>query len=176
MTERTARRLASTGRLAGGPMERSLNEVANVATRGVPGCAAAAVAIWDAAEIRSLAASHPDISRLLESRPEWDDGPVFEARRTLTSVFVADTLDDRRWPRYTAAAIHVGVRSLLVLPLAVDGFVVTLSLYGARPRTWTERDVLPLASLFGTQVAVITRNVGAYESAFAASAEPALNG
>lgn len=167
LTEDTARRLASTGRLAGSSMERSLNEVTSVVTRGVRGCAAAAVAVWEDSEIRSIAASHPDISGLLEAQPAWGEGPVLEARRTLQSVFVPDALDDRRWPRFTAAAVHVGVRSLLVLPLEADGFVVTVSLYGARPRTWREKDILPLAALFGTQVAVIARNVGAYESASA---------
>lgn len=165
LTERTAARLASTGRLVDVSLERSLQDVTTVATRGIPGCAGAAVAVWNGFHTSNVAASHPDLAWLLEWQCRWSEGPVLHARHSHESVFVADTLRDERWPRYAAAAVRVGVRSLLVLPREVDGTVITLAIQGAHPRTWEERDVLPMASLFAAQVAVILRNVGEYDTA-----------
>lgn len=165
LTERTAHRLASTGRLSDVSIERSLNDVATLAIRGVPGCAAAVVVVWDGPDVRTIAATHPDVARLVELQCHYGEGPVVEARRTQDSIFVADTLQGEPWPRYAAAAVRVGVRSLVALPLEVHGSLITFSLHSARPRVWEKRDVLPMASLFAAQVAVILRNLDEYEPA-----------
>ena len=56
-----------------------------------------------------------------------------EARATGKPVCTPDTLDDDRWPAYSAAALARGVRSSITLVHQSGPVVVTLSLFGARP-------------------------------------------
>lgn len=169
LTEGTARSPASAGRLLGASARRSLHEVANVASRGLPGCAAAAVVVWGGFEAKEAAASHPELGRLFELQCNLNQGPVLEARETGQPVAVSDTLRDERWPRYAAAAVRYGVRSLLVLPLDVEGSVVTFALHATRPCTWDDSDVRPLAPILAAQVAVILHNADEH---FGASPRP----
>lgn len=165
LTERTAQELASTGLLADSSAERSLHELATVATRGIPGCTAATVAVWEDTDARETAASHPDLGTLFELERCWGEGPTPQARRTLQPVFVFDTLREHRWPRFARAAIRYGIRATLVLPLEVEHVTITVALHGARPRPWDEGSVLPLTALLAAQVSVVLRNVNAYADA-----------
>lgn len=171
-TEGAARSRASTGRLSGASARRSLHEVASVASRGLPGCAAAAVVVWGRSEAREAAASHPELGRLFELQCHLNQGPVLEARETGQPIAVSDTLRDERWPRYAAAAVRYGVRSLLVLPLDVEGSVVTFALHATRPCTWDDSDLRPLAPLLAAQVAVTLRNADEHEGASPRTTRP----
>lgn len=162
LTEGTAGWRGGTGRLFGVSAGRSLHELAGVATRNLPGCAAAAVVVWEASAPREVAASHPELGRLLELEWHLGRGPTSAARDTGQPVALSDTLRDERRPRYAAAAVRYGVRSLLVVPLEIEGYTVTFALHATRPCTWNERDARTLVPLLAAQIAVILRAIDGY--------------
>ncbi|MGH3321294.1 MAG: GAF and ANTAR domain-containing protein [Streptosporangiaceae bacterium] len=163
LTERIARDLASIGRLAAASPSGSLHRAATLATRGVPGCAAASLVVWEGGEPAATAASHPDVGLLHALEQRTGEGPAMAATSTGEHVLIPDAMRDRRWPRYACAAVRYGVRSTLALPLVVDATRVTCCLHSARPETFDERAVAPLGALLGAQIAVIFSNTGEYE-------------
>lgn len=163
LTERIAQDLASIGRLVDMSPERSLHAVTEIATRGVPGCAGATVAAWRDGQPAEVATSHPGLDALLVVQWQWQEGPVVVSQRGRRPILVRDTMREWRWPRFAAAAVRLGVRSTLVLPLEVEGSFATFGLYGVRAHAFDDRSVAPLASLLAAQLAVVLRNVGEYE-------------
>lgn len=128
--------------LANASEPRSLNQLVTLATRRVRGCSGALAAVWEAGEPVMAVASHPDLPELLEAQLAAGRGPVFEAMVGGEPVSVPDTLEETRWPEYAGAALGRGVRCSITLAYRPDGVTgpagrqpVTLSLFGARPRT-----------------------------------------
>jgi hypothetical protein len=102
--------------------------------RQVPACSGASAALWRDGEPVELAATHPDLSALFDLCQEAGTGPWAEALATGDTVYCADTLEDERWPDYTSAALHRGVRCSVTLVHIFGPMTVTLTLFGARPR------------------------------------------
>ncbi|HEY2443187.1 MAG TPA: GAF and ANTAR domain-containing protein [Streptosporangiaceae bacterium] len=114
---------------------RSLNQLVVLATRQVRACSGATAGLWRDGEPVVLVASHPDLPELIEAQLSSGQGPVLEAVADGGPVSCPDTLAETRWPRYADAALRRGVRSSVTLSLRRGAETVTLSLYGARPRT-----------------------------------------
>jgi hypothetical protein len=140
-----ADRTAALLRLAATTEERSLSQLTFLAASQVTGCAAACVALWRDGELAGQAASHPDPSRLLAVQLAAGRGPVITAMTERNPVSCPDTLTETRWPEYAAASVRVGVRSSVALSYH-GPVVVTLSLFGVRPRA-VDQDQLQLAEL-----------------------------
>ncbi|HEY2638375.1 MAG TPA: ANTAR domain-containing protein [Streptosporangiaceae bacterium] len=140
-----ADRTAALLRLAATTEERSLSQLTFLATSQVTGCAAACVTLWRDGELAGQAASHPDPSRLLAVQLAAGRGPVITAMTEKNPVSCPDTLTETRWPEYAAAAVRIGVRSSVALSYH-GPVVVTLSLFGVRPRA-VDQDQLQLAEL-----------------------------
>lgn len=158
-----ADRAAALLSLAATTEERSLSQLTALAASQVPGCAAAHVSVWRAGELISQAASHPDPSRLVDIQIEAGRGPLLDALAGGEAVVCPDTLTERRWPEFAAAALRIGVRSAVTLAyretLAGQGgqhgqatessrqpAAVALFLVGLRPRVM-DADQLQLAEL-----------------------------
>jgi hypothetical protein len=140
-----ADRAAALLRLAATTEERSLSQLTFLAASQVTGCAAACVTLWRDGELAGQAASHPDPSRLLAVQLATGRGPVITAMTENNPVSCPDTLTETRWPEYAAAAVRIGVRSSVTLSYH-GPVVVTLSLFGVRPRA-VDQDELQLAEL-----------------------------
>lgn len=140
-----ADRTAALLTLAAATEERSLSQLTFLAASQVTGCAAACVTLWRDGELASQAASHPDPSRLVAVQLNAGRGPVIEALTNGNPVSCPDTLAEARWPEYAAAALRLGVRSSVALSYH-GPVVITLSLYGVRPRA-VDPDQLQLAEL-----------------------------
>jgi hypothetical protein len=100
-----------------------------------------------------LAASDASVRALHDLQYELDDGPcrsaVFEER----ILWSDDLTADKRWPRFGAAAVEWGVRSLASIQLYTrNSAVVMLHLYSASAGAFDEvtRDV---AQIFGAHAA-----------------------
>lgn len=135
--------------------ERALDRLVLLATRVVPGCRAALLCVWDAAEslagTRLVTASHPGLD-LLFGRQYERGGPALAAHRTGHSVAIGDMLREDRWPGYAAGACHLGIRSVLAVPHAKHRRI-TLSLYATRPHALNEDSAAPMVSLLLTHAA-----------------------
>ena len=120
-------------RAAGTPAPETLDQLVQLAASQVTGCSGASATLWQDGKPAVFAASHPDLAELAAIERSSGGGPVTEARATGKPVCTPDTLDDDRWPAYSAAALARGVRSSITLVHQSGPVVVTLSLFGARP-------------------------------------------
>jgi hypothetical protein len=118
---------------AGTPAPQTLGQLVQLAASQVTGCSGASATLWQDGEPAVFAASHPDLAELATIERSSGGGPVTEARATGKPVCTPDTLDDDRWPAYSAAALARGVRSSITLVHQSGPVMVTLSLFGARP-------------------------------------------
>jgi hypothetical protein len=118
---------------AGTPADEALGQLVRLAASQVTGCSGASATLWQDGEPAVFAASHPDLAELAMIERSSGGGPVTEARATGKPVCTPDTLDDDRWPAYSAAALARGVRSSITVVHQDGPMMVTLSLFGARP-------------------------------------------
>jgi hypothetical protein len=130
LADRTAALLSLTAATE----ERSLSQLTELAASQVAGCVAANVAVWQHGELTTTASSHPEPSRLIDVQLACRRGPLFEAMASAGPVSCADTLTESRWPEFAATALGMGIRTCVVLTYRGRA-LVTLSLYGMRPRS-----------------------------------------
>lgn len=143
---------------------RSLNELVRLAARQDRAYPAAAAALWADGEPLLTAASHPDISALLDVQLDTRNGPVLDALATGEPTECADALTEDRWPEFAHAALCRGVRSSVTLLHASAGGAVTLSLFGVRPRAGAARPH-PLAELLVAVGGAVIGNAAEYDEA-----------
>lgn len=159
-----ARDAANLVSIANTSRARSLNELACLAARQVRAYPAATAALWADGEPVLAAASHPDISALIEVELEAGRGPELNAVATGEVTECVDALAEDRWPEFAHAALCRGVRSSITYPHASGDAAVTLSLFGVRPRAAGQRP-LPLAELLVAVGGAVIGNVASYDDA-----------
>lgn len=82
----------------------------------------------------TVASSDQVARKLDELQYAHEDGPCMEATRTETLVYVSDVVGDMRWPEYFAHASKHNVRSILAVPVILDGeAAAALNLYAEAP-------------------------------------------
>lgn len=69
----------------------------------------------------TVASSSPEALQMDEVQYEYDDGPCLDAARTNHTVLVRDMSQDPRWPEYTKAISEFGLKSVLGVPIPLDG-------------------------------------------------------
>ncbi|SDW03794.1 GAF domain-containing protein [Arthrobacter sp. yr096] len=90
----------------------------------------------------ATAASSDERARVMDELQSAYDGPCLTAMDKLTSVMVPDLLREHRWPEYVEAASHQGLRSILSVPLLVEGDTrAALNLYSERTKAFSDDDV-----------------------------------
>ncbi|MCT9868694.1 ANTAR domain-containing response regulator [Paenarthrobacter aurescens] len=90
----------------------------------------------------ATAASSDDRARVMDELQNDYEGPCLTAMDKLTPVLVSDLLSEHRWPDYVEAASHQGLRSILSVPLLVEGDTrAALNLYSERTNAFSEFDV-----------------------------------
>lgn len=142
---------------------RSLNQLATAAAQSVGGCTAANVVMWRDREAVLAASSHPDLARLIQVEVDSGRGPDFVALdRPAEPVSCADTLAEERWPEYAAAALLAGVRCSLSFAYQADSRAVSLTLFGARPRSIDPRRAQP-AEMLGALGGAVLDAVSVYD-------------
>ncbi len=170
LTNSLARDLMGLGGLDSSP-EALLDGIASLAARCVPDCAGASVLVWLEDEVARTAASHPELGRLLELQTTFREGPHWAARRAGEPVAVADLVADERWPRFRAAGLSSGVRSILAFPVIAGNTVVTTELAAVRPGVFGpagagwEPGTGALPVLLTEQIAVAARRTERHEAA-----------
>jgi hypothetical protein len=143
---------------------RSLNQLVAFATRQVAACVGAAAAVWRDEEPAGHAASHPDLPALVDAELSYGRGPAIDALAGGGPVSCPDTLEETRWPEYAGAALRSGVRCSVTLAYRSDAHAVTLSLFGARPRS-LEPGQLALAELLTAFGGAVMGNAAEYRDA-----------
>ncbi len=156
---REASELLSIG---GGSPPRALNQLAVLVSRQVPACSGASCAVWRPAGLVARAASHPDLDELFELQQGTGAAPWLEALSSGATVSCPDTLDEPRWPGFAAAALRRGVRCCVTLVHQPGPTGITLTMYGARPRS-LDPGQLPLAELLVAFGGAVLGNASVYD-------------
>ncbi|MEW9533641.1 ANTAR domain-containing protein [Microbispora sp. NPDC049125] len=163
------RDLAALGRVTeDASFESVLRGLTEAIAHGVTGCAGGTAELWMEERVL-LAASHSELTALIDRERDLREGPSREALSTGRQVVVADVMRDPRWPRYAATAVRHGVRSVLVLPIQVEGAIVIVGLYGVRPGVFTAGD--SLMALLREQVTVALANIWEYDDVLTGAAQ-----
>jgi ANTAR domain len=165
-----ARAVRELSGLTASAPHKCLRRLVEMVAQAVPGCAGATSTLWQRGELTCSTASHPDLAALLDRQLARGSGPVLDAVRTGTPAHCADTLaeldarDGRpRWPEYAADALGVGVRCSATLVHRSGGLLVTLTLYGTKPRALGPA-AASLASLLAVVGGISLDNATRYES------------
>jgi ANTAR domain/GAF domain len=94
-------------------------------------------------ELRAVAASSEAAGLVELFQVQNDQGPCLDCVRTGLPVTVADLQgQDQRWPRFAAAAVSAGFRTVQALPMRLrDEVVGALNLFGAGTACFSSRDL-----------------------------------
>jgi GAF domain-containing protein len=154
--ERAAREIGARRDLA-----TNLNTIVDVARRSMPGVDHVGVTrAHREGHLMNIAATDQLVRDLDDFQCALNEGPCVHAIWTDPVIVVERARHDQRWPRYSPAAVRVGVRSQLGLRLFVDPgeTLGSLNMYS------TTSDTIPaetrvLADLVAAEVAVVIKHV-----------------
>ncbi|HKU34723.1 MAG TPA: GAF and ANTAR domain-containing protein [Paenarthrobacter sp.] len=89
----------------------------------------------------ATAASSDERARVLDELQNTYEGPCLTAMDSMGSVLVPDLRREDRWPEYVEAASGQGLRSVLSVPLLVEGDArAALNLYSERAKAFSDAD------------------------------------
>ncbi len=138
-------------------LAHALDDLAELARHGIPGCGAASVTILHDGDAYTASATDPRATAVDEEQYDNGDGPCLTAMDDRRIVSVPDYETESRWPKVTAKGQEVGVHSGLSLPLESEGRVLgALNLYGDTARAFGA-DSLAAAEVFSRQTLVVLR-------------------
>jgi ANTAR domain len=143
---------------------KSLNKLAELAVRQVPGCAAANATIWRDGELAGMAATHPDAAALAELAVTSGRGPLITALHEGSYVSCPDTLEETRWPRWAEDALRRGVRCCVDIVRQFPPMTLVLTLFGVRPGVLVT-DSAPMAEMLAHFGGTVFANSLAYGEA-----------
>jgi hypothetical protein len=117
-----------------GGLDTLLRDLADRAVHEVPGVVACSITVRRADRLLTLAGSGGMPGGLDQRQYENGAGPCVDAAGTGQEQYAPDLARETRWPAYRTYALSVGVRSVLAMPLDVEGETgAALNLYAAEP-------------------------------------------
>ena len=119
-----------------------LTQVLELTSRAVDTSAAVSVTVVDErGKYRTVARSSEDAELVDAVQYELVEGPCVEALESGEERYVADLLDDPRWPDVARRAVELGFRSVVAMPLSVNGVVIgAINVFGAEPEGFSDVD------------------------------------
>lgn len=86
----------------------------------------------------TVATSHPRVKAMDELQYAYGDGPCLTALRDIATVYIPTLHDESRWPHYCSTAWSEGIRSILSVPLPLEGEAsAALNLYAAQTHAFS---------------------------------------
>jgi hypothetical protein len=113
-----------------------LDRLAALAVATVEGCDIAAVLVGDRGGLAVSASTDPVVADLVRHQIRVDQGPGLGVIGDGAVIYVQDLAVDAQWPAFGEGAVVVGVRSLLAMPMEVEGEPGALTLYGRYPQAF----------------------------------------
>ncbi|WP_129336172.1 ANTAR domain-containing protein [Cellulomonas endophytica] len=119
-----------------------LQRVATVVERALPGTDAVSVELGSAAAPTALASTSPVADELDGLQVQTGQGPCVTAPESHETVLTGDVSADPRWPRLAARARAAAARSVVAVPLVVDGEPAgAINCYATRTAAYGEAEV-----------------------------------
>ena len=143
---------------------KSLNKLAEMAVRQVPGCAAAHATLWRDGELAVMAATHPDPAELVDLEIKTGTGPLAVAVAERKPVSCPDAVLEDRWPEWAEQALRRGLRSSIHLVRQSASTTLVLGLFGVRPGA-LDADGVPMAEMLARFGSTVFANNLAYGQA-----------
>ncbi|OBI83294.1 GAF and ANTAR domain-containing protein [Mycobacterium sp. E740] len=143
-THELAERMAELARASAPPRTVGdvLNDVTTTAKELIPGADTVGVLLIAAGgKFESLAGTSDLPHQLDEVQMQFGEGPCVEAALDELILRTDDFRDERRWPRYSAAAVEHGVFSGLSIKLYTAGRTAgALNMFGFEPNAFDSDD------------------------------------
>ncbi|WP_282780877.1 MULTISPECIES: GAF and ANTAR domain-containing protein [unclassified Nocardia] len=115
-------------------IEDALRDIADIASRMLPGHPLAGVTLERDGQAMTVASTGAHAELLDEVQYSNGLGPCLEAIKTAATVSVPDTVSENRWGDYATRMLAHGVRSIHSEPLIADGRAIgALNLYSPKP-------------------------------------------
>jgi hypothetical protein len=143
---------------------KSLNKLAEMAVRQVPGCAAAHATLWRDGELAVMAATHPDPAELVDLEIKTGAGPLAVAVAERKPVSCPDAVFEDRWPEWATEALRRGLRSSVHLVRQFPPMTLVLALFAVRPGV-LDADGVPMAEMVAGFGSTVFANTLAYGEA-----------
>jgi GAF domain-containing protein len=141
----------------------ALQRIADLAVAQLDGCDMAGVTMVHGTEGTTAVFTDQAAPEIDEAQYRTGHGPCLDAYRTGSILRIDETLEDDRWPEFTAAATDHGIRSTLSLPLRADqGVIGALNLYSRTPQAFAENE--QMATVFVAHAAAALANAQAYSA------------
>jgi GAF domain-containing protein len=118
---------------SGGSVAEVLAQVADLAVSTIEGCDFAGIFLVAGDQVTTPVHTDALVAEVDNLQQSSGEGPCLDAMHQGTAFYAEDLAADPRWPNFGPAAMALGVRSLLALPLRVNGVAGALNLYARYP-------------------------------------------
>jgi GAF domain-containing protein len=90
----------------------------------------------------TVASSDAQARVLDEIQLKFGEGPCLAAMKDMSTVYVTDVVSESRWTDYMTAVVEQGVRSILAVPLELDGETRgALNIFAPQPHRFSGEDI-----------------------------------
>lgn len=114
-------------------------------------------------EIKTVGATNEIAAEVDRVQYEVGEGPCLSSIADQATFKIDDISSDRQWPRFSAAAAHKGVKSLLAFVMQIsDKALAALNLFAQKPHAFTREDVR-VGALFASHAAFTLANAQTHE-------------
>ncbi|MBT2512518.1 GAF and ANTAR domain-containing protein [Arthrobacter sp. ISL-30] len=141
-------------------VEQFLHELASVSARSLSEPrdeVLCGVTLLRRRKAATVASSSAEAQAMDEIQYTFGDGPCMTACREQSTIHIPDLADHDRWPKFTESVLGRGVRSILAVPLKLEGDTrAALNFYSHRPGRFEPR-VIELAEDFVRQTSMALR-------------------
>jgi transcriptional regulator with GAF, ATPase, and Fis domain len=136
-------------------VDDTLRGIVFAAVGTVPGAQEAGVTVTEGRRgVRTRAGTADLVYRVDQAQYDTGEGPCLDSLYERQTVRLSDTTTERRWPRFTARAVELGVRSMLSFQLyAAHDSLGALNLYARDPDAFGDESE-QVGLLFATHAAV----------------------
>lgn len=135
--------------------QHALERIVELAVETIDPCDLCSITLRTAnGETTTAAASGPIATEAADLQDELGEGPCLEVTWHLETLNITDMHTETRWPRWAAAALRLGINSMLGLRLdgAHQSQVASLNLFAKQPNAFDSTD-LAIASVFARHAA-----------------------
>jgi GAF domain-containing protein len=140
-----------------------LKKIAELAERTIPGSDQVSVTLVPGKGAYTATYTGDVALALDEIQYQDGSGPCLDAAKSGDSLSLPDMSTERRWPRFAARALEVGIHSSMSMGLPIQENVGgALNIYAVKPDTF-DRDAIILAQTFAGYAAVALANAHLYD-------------
>ena len=119
-----------------GGVQETLDQVIALAVNTIEGCDYAGIFVAEGDAVTAPLFTDPVVAEVGVVQNRTGEGPCLDAMAQGIAFYAEDLGDDPRWPRFAPEVQVSGVRSMLALPLLVNGAPGALNLCARYPRAF----------------------------------------